>query len=254
MTRGVLALAVALTLLTGCASSARKEEREKESGYHYKMGMAHLEDQNLQGALVEFRNARKITPKDVKVLFALGHTLFLIGETEAARETMERLLKLKPRHGEAINYLGNIYEREGRTADAIAAFKRASELESYLTPHFALHNLGRLYLNQGDRALAETYFQAALRRVPEYYPARADLAKMYLDGEEWDRAVDEWRRFVDLVPQVKEGNYFLGRAYLGRGNRAFAREALNRFVTEVDPENPLVPEARALLDELGVSP
>lgn len=248
--RSLPVLILVCVLLSGCATGAKRQQQQRDVEFHYRMGMAALQDNNVQGALVEFRSARDIAPKDVKVLFALGHALFVQGEYEEARKTMERILKIDPDNGETINYLGNVYERLGRTDDAIAAFQRAASLPSYLTPHYALHNLGRVYFMQGDTKRAEQAYLAALKRVPEYHPARVDLAKLYLDTKNWQRAVQEWVRLIDLLPDLYDARYYLAQAYVGMNEPMRARQELKLFLSSVEPENPLIPDAQALLSRL----
>ncbi len=249
--KGSLLLMVALALLlSGCATSAARKKADDKVAFHYRMGMAYLEDRDFQNGLVEFRQAEQIDPNQVKVLFAMGHSLFSQGNYTDAKVIMERLLAIEPDNGEAVNYLGNINEKLGDQDAAIAAFKRAAALPNYRTPHFSLSNLGRIYLLQGEKAQAEEAFLAALKRVPEYYPARADLARLYLDEGRWSDAADQWRMFLDLAPNLTEGHYYLARAYVGLNKPGLARAALQTFIDQAGPLHPLYPGAEALLGDL----
>jgi type IV pilus assembly protein PilF len=251
---GLLAGLLAVAFLTGCASEAKRAEQQSQVDYHYRLGMAYLEDDNLQGALVEFRAAAKENPDSSKVLFAMGHTDFKMGDYPEAQAAMEKVLKVDPENGEAVNYLGNIYEQEGRLDDAVAQFKKAVAIPNYTTPNFAYRNLARVYRNQGKDAEAEEALMAAIRRVPEYYPARADLAKIYMDTKRWGKAVDTWRALLDLMPNVQDAHYYLALSYVGQGDADNAKQELTLFLSAVGEEHPLAPEARALLKKLGGKP
>jgi len=100
-------------------------------------------------------------------------------------------------------------------------------------------------------AQAEQAFKSAIQRVPAYYPARADLAKLYLDDGRWAEAADQWRVYVDLVPKGIEAHYYLGLAYIGLGQQVKAGVALQRFIDAAGTDHPLTPEAEALLDDLA---
>ncbi len=238
-------------LLSGCASTSSIEARSSMVDYHYRLGMAHLEDNNFQAGLVEFRTARKIDPKSAKVLFAMGHTLFQQGEYAAAEEVMRELLDIHPNDGKTLNYLGTIYERQGRLDDAVDAFQQALSKDDYVTPQFPLSNLARIYIRQGKKSQAVEVLTSATRKVPEYFPARADLARLYMDMGEWQKAADQWQAFMDLRPDMLEARYYLGRAYMGLKQNDNARTELQKFLLKADQSNPLVAEANALLDVLN---
>jgi len=251
--RAILPLVAMLGMLAGCATSHHKPS-DQGLDYHYRMGMAHLQDHQLQDALIQFRAAQRVDGKSEKVLYALGHTYFEQGNYEAARTAMEQILTRNAENGEALNYLGKIHIKRGDTDRAIEAFERAAALPDYRTPHLALHNLGQIHQMAGRYDQAEKAYLDAIHRVPEYYPARADLAKMYLDQKRWNEAAEQWRIFVDLVPNLFEGQYYLGRAYLGVGKTELARRALFSFVSKAGPDHPLMPDAQALLGDLHDTP
>jgi len=251
---GAALAACVLLLAAGCATEAKRAEQKGNVDYHYSLGMAALEDNNLQGALVEFRAARKLDRDDPKVLFALGHTAFRLEDYAGAEQAMLGVLKIKPDDGDAINYLGNIYEQQGRLDEAVAQFKKAIAAPTYATPNFAYRNLARVYLTQGRTADAETALAAAIRRVPEYYPARADLAKIYMDTQRWSQAVEAWRALLDLIPDLEDAHYYLAESYVGLGDTDNARRELTTFLATVGAEHPLAKDARNLLKKLGGTP
>lgn len=248
---GAALAACVLLLAAGCATEAKRAEQKGNVDYHYSLGMAALEDNNLQGALVEFRAARKLDRDDPKVLFALGHTAFRLEDYAGAEQAMLGVLKIKPDDGDAINYLGNIYEQQGRLDEAVAQFKKAIAAPTYATPNFAYRNLARVELKLDHPDEAETALKAALLRVPEYFPARADLAKLYMDRKRWAEAVETWRALLDLSPAVADAHYYLALSYLGQADADNARRELTAFLAAVDDEHPLAAEARSLLGRLG---
>jgi type IV pilus assembly protein PilF len=247
--RSACVLGALLLLASGCASD--NEERESQVDYHYRLGMAHLQDNNPQGALVQFREALKEDKNSPKANFAMGHAYFLLDDAPNAEKAMKRVLKIQPDDGEAINYLGNIYEKEGRLDDAVATFRKAADSPSYMTPHFAYRNLARVYRALGRNDDAEVALVTAVKRVPEYFPARADLAKLFMDEGRWDDAIKEWTTLLDLAPEVADAHFYLGRAYLGKGDAVNARQEIAAFVLQAEKGHPLLPEAKGLLQKLG---
>ncbi|MDH4228240.1 MAG: tetratricopeptide repeat protein [Nitrospirota bacterium] len=248
---GLLTAAVLTApVLTGCGGG--KEHRADQVSYHYSLGRASLQDRNYQAALLEFYKSLDINADDTRTLYAVGHTFFLLQDYPKSMEYMQHVLRLDPGNGDAINYLGNIYEKLGRDTDAVAMFEKAAALRTYATPHFALHNMARIYLKRGDTKKAESLLQDVLRRVPEYAPGIADLGRLYLDQHRWDKAIVQWDVFVKVAPAVPEGHYFLAEAYTGQGNNPAAVLALNEFFHLAEDSHPLYPDANALRARLGM--
>jgi Tfp pilus assembly protein PilF len=246
----LLATALAAApILSGCATN--HEDLDAQVDYHYRLGMAHLQDNNPQAALVQFREAVKVDKNSTKAQFALGHAFFLLDDTDSAEAAMKRVVKIEPENGEAINYLGNIYEREGHPEKALAAFKQATLSTTYLTPHFAYRNMARVHRALKMEEAAEADLKTALKRVPEYYPARADLGKLYMDQGRWDEAVKEWSTLLDLNPEINDAHFYLAQTYLGGGDAEQARREAATFVLQADKGNQLLIEAQAMLQKLG---
>jgi len=120
-----------------------------------------------------------------------------------------------------------------------------------MTPHFAYRNLGRVYRALKEDALAEEALRTAVKRVPEYFPARADLAKLYMDQSRWDEAIKEWKTLLDFAPEVADAHFYLGQAYLGNGDAVDAKQEIAAFVLQAEKGHPLLPQAKDLLKKLG---
>src|SRR5262249_46589351 len=86
---------------------------------------------------------------------------------------------------QARQLLGQAYLGKYRTAEAIAQFQRAIELN----PKMALNHyfLGRAYAAQGDKASAQRSYQQALALDPGMTPAKRELAA--ISGQQTDEKV-----------------------------------------------------------------
>ncbi len=73
----------------------------------------------------------------------------------------------------SFNSLGILLKRAGKTEDAIATYKKASDISpEYPVPYY---NLGILYRDAGNKELASTYFTKALQVAPDFIQARNEL-------------------------------------------------------------------------------
>ena len=138
----------------------------------------------------------------------LGNALEVIGQIPAAQTEYEEALRLHPRDNAEVQYnLGNVYQQEGRWAEAVAhageavrlvpanaearsslgtALARAGRLPEALEqfqaaaqldparPEFQ-NNLGSAWFYLGHRAEAAAAYREALRLDPGYADARAAL-------------------------------------------------------------------------------
>ncbi len=137
---------------------------------------------------------------------------------QQAADALTTALKLDPRLAAAHLNLGWLLNREGKTADAIKHFERASELTP--TDCRALDQLGAAYVAIDRAADAETVL----------------------------------RRAVALSPNDPEILMHLGRALMENGKAAEAREYLQKF-KKVAPERVRGPwRQAAMIESAGLSP
>ena len=107
-------------LFAGCAHQVDRKQAEA----HYKLGYSFLIDQQIQPAFVEFQKAIELDPKDRDSRYALAHIYFLQQNFGEAERELKRVLKIDDRYPEAWNYLGKVYDEQGRTDLALQHFDR----------------------------------------------------------------------------------------------------------------------------------
>jgi len=106
-------------------------------------------------------------------------------EYTAAIPHVERALALQPDYPDALLARGIIAERDNRTDDAIAAYRRAIELVPF---HGAVVNLGAIYQKSGRRAEAEKLYLDGLAADPTNRDLRNNLATLYVQSGRLDEA------------------------------------------------------------------
>jgi Flp pilus assembly protein TadD len=113
--------------------------------------------------LVEVTEAAPdVTTPHIDLAIAYGR----VNDLERAEASIERALKLNPRHPVGLNELGIIYRKTGRFSQARASYEKA--LEVYPNFHFARRNLAILcdvYLANPDCALE--HYQLYTQAVPD---------------------------------------------------------------------------------------
>ncbi len=94
------------------------------------------------------------------------------------------------------------------------------------TPAERIFNEGVVALKAGDMAAAKTEFLAALEKNEKMAPARAALAGVYLHEKEYQAALVEIKRYMELEPGNPNGFFMLYDAHNALGNQEEADAAL----------------------------
>jgi tetratricopeptide (TPR) repeat protein len=97
------------------------------------------------------------------------------------------------------------------------------------------YNEGVLALNAEDLATAKAKFTEVLAKNPEYGQAYGGLARVHWKEEDWQGALDNGLKSVELNPEDTEINQVLYAAYSGLGQKDEADEVLKKMQA-ADPE------------------
>jgi type IV pilus assembly protein PilF len=245
-----LATLVFLTgiLLAGC-STMSSTQKIKTGQAHYKLGISYLNDNQMQLAYIEFQKAVEINPKDKDSYYGLGHVYFTQGKFEEAGEEFKKAIRLDSNFSEAHNYLGTVYERMSQNDEAIKEYKKALENVQYITPHFARHNLGMIYLNAGDFKAAIQQFKEAISVAPDYALAYNGLGQAYYRDGQYKEAVEALNGALKIVPDYPEVHFYLGQTYIKTGSSLQAKQEFERVI-RLAPDSELAKKAKQNLDLL----
>ncbi len=123
------------------------------------LGMLYQELGYLDRAEAEFLKAAQDTGYKTRELpyFNLARLYFLQDRIEDAYENVQRAIQIKARFGMAHNLKGQIFEKRGNIAEAVAAYEQAVDI----VPDDLLfnYNLAVAYFNANDDERAEKTFQ-----------------------------------------------------------------------------------------------
>lgn len=134
-----------------------------------------------------------------------------------------------------LSYLeGLAWEREGRLDNALDAYEKAvsEEPDNVL----ALGSLARAYLRLRMPEKAEAAFRRLLRRDPQDYRSRNNLALLLRMRGQEDEAMRQLQEVVKAAPRYASGWINLGLGQARRGQMERAEASLKRAV-ELDSEN-----------------
>lgn len=216
----------------------------------------HLADAyvNLAGAELERkRTADALRWIDALLTFQPRHPQGLAARARILKEAerlpealaaAEAAVEAAPEYADAHYALGSVLREMGRPEAALAAYAKAAQLPGTKVED-ALIGQATLYMEQGDKAHSEAFFQRTVERFPQSVSAWynwADLHRFTPDDPLIPQLTALLEAEAELLPKDRTLLHFaLGKAYLDAGDpeRAFAHlhqgNTLKRQTFTYDP-------------------
>ena len=186
-----------------------------------------LAGQQWGAALEVYLTALSIDPRPARPYGGIGLICQELGTTEVGVEFVRRGLQLHPSDAELHYFLGSLYEYLSQPLAAIESYRTALELGSAeTTPARYWLRLGLAQLAAGQAAEAESSFQTALEREPEFAEAHFRLGKVRFRDGQYADAEELFERAVRLDPSLAEAYYSWGLACIRTGNLQKGRAIL----------------------------
>lgn len=140
----------------------------------------------------------KKNPRRADAWFSLGQLHTMLGELKPAAQAFKRAIQLSPEVVDGYVNLGNTYLRLDRLGQAIETYRNGLKQQP---EHPLLHfNLGVALSRSGDLPASITSYQTAIRLHPTYAQAYFSLGNAYRDAEQIDEAESAYRKAVALEP------------------------------------------------------
>jgi tetratricopeptide (TPR) repeat protein len=152
-------------------------------------------------------------------------------------------VEIKPDYTPAKNNMGTAYLAQKKWDDAISCFKEITGDLLYATPHYPLSNLGWAYYNKKEYRLAEKYYQEALKIEPGFAIALRGLGKTYITTGKIPEAVAVFEKATRNSPRFAELYFDLADAYRITNDYKKALDAYKKVI-ELAPDSPLAVEAQ----------
>ena len=130
--------------------------------------------------------------------------------------------------------LGVVYEKQGRTAEAMQEYRQALAINPQRA--HTHNNIADLLDEAGQPAAALTEYQTALRLDPMTVETQLNLGSLLVELQRFDEAAQYFRHAAELRPADARPHYELGKSLLKQGRDAAAIEEF-RTALQRDPEN-----------------
>jgi Flp pilus assembly protein TadD len=167
----------------------------------------------------------------------LGIALRHQGRTGEALAALRKATELDPRRAMGFSNLGLVLSELGRSDEANAAWRKVTELDAEGDGAAGYHSLGLALDSLGRSEEAVAAYRRTIELDPRATGVRYNLGiALYLLGK-WEEAVAAYRRAIELQPNwaPPHGGLGFALAHLGRPGEALA--AYRRAI-ELDPDAP----------------
>ena len=233
-----------------CFSNAVELDPERFEWVYY---LAHVDrgSGRAEQAIAGFERALELRSDDVAAWVWLGNTLFQSAAYERSRAAFEKAVELHGESAAAQLGLGRVALAERRYEDAVEALTATLDLLPGAT--IAHYPLAQAYRGLGNVERARQHLE--LRGETEAYPhdplmdeirtrfgspsALTERGGNAFAQGDFVNAVAEFRKVVELAPQVAMSHANLAAALFHLGDQAAATTAFERGL-ELDPADPVV--------------
>lgn len=206
-----------------------------------------------EDALMQAAKAVDLAPQAVGPRMVLYSTHVARGDLEAAKTVLEEARVIAPRNLNVLEQLGYVADQQGDPESAIAAWEQIVEIDAGKADVWA--RLGDLYAGIGKSAKSE----AAYERVGELDPEGAhrvffNIGALIMNrasrtDEQSRKAIDAFRKAIQLKADYAEAHKQLAFALLGTGDRGGARKELLAYVQHA-PDAPDAEQMKNLAEAL----
>jgi tetratricopeptide (TPR) repeat protein len=199
---------------------------------HFERGKKYLNQDKLDEAIAEFKEAIRINPNYACAYCRLGATYSAKRELDSAIAAYEKAIEMKPGCADVHYCLGNAYKHERMLDDAIVAYREAIRLKpDHANAH---HFLGHVYFDGDmlDEAIAE--WRETIELTPDDARLYKDLRSAYFKAGRLDELIEEAKRRLETDASDARVHYLLALALAEKWETEQAVESFRKAI-ELDP-------------------
>jgi Flp pilus assembly protein TadD/2-polyprenyl-3-methyl-5-hydroxy-6-metoxy-1,4-benzoquinol methylase len=158
-----------------------------------------LRSNQLKLALESINNAIYLSPENSAYLFTRGSILFEAGTFDEAENSLRKAIELNPQLDSALDLLGTTLLTLEKNAEAIAFYRKASELASDNKDY--LSHLSYALLLNGEYELARREAEKVIALDRNYIEAHINLARIFSITGQLQLAADSYDNALLIEPK-----------------------------------------------------
>lgn len=202
-TRNILPifLTVSLLLISGCKGRKNQQATPEEISTTKNVGMAYLEENQLDKAEAEFLKLIKMSPEDAGAYANLGLVYLRMANYEEAEKWLKKAMKISPDDPDIRLILAKVYEMSSRPEEAITVLEES--LKTSPGHVKTLYSLAELYSSLKNDQAAEKqllYTRLMAEKAPANIVPRLNLTDLYIQAHETDSALKQLEEMQQIFP------------------------------------------------------
>ncbi len=195
---------------------------------HLAIGRIHLDAARYDKARDHLERAAALNPDSVDVWTNLGSLEGAVGNHAAALRDFERALSILPDSVFALTGAGREQGKLGQSAKAEHSLRRALEIDPRDAE--AANQLGLILAAQDRLEEAARCFERSIASDRAHAGAINNLGVVYMRMQKPREAIAAFRYGIQVAPDEEMFYLNLARAYVATGDRAKARDVLDKFL------------------------
>jgi tetratricopeptide (TPR) repeat protein len=192
-----------------------------------------------------FAKTAAASPHSARAQLNIGNVARRNGRTEDAIAAYKRSLEIDPDYPDAMSNLAGIYGAQGRFDDALPLVERALEIAP--DDVTLLNNLGSIYFEQRRFAEAAQLFERVLSLDSRNLIAHFNLGLIQYRARDYDSARSHFERVAGAGAQLDLSYYYLALLEQASGNVAAAKRHARTFLSVHKQNDPYRQRAQAIL-------
>ncbi len=183
MSRATL-LVLPLLLLAGCVTSTTSDRTVDNKGAakaNVDLGVAYMQQNNLQTAKDKLDRAEKQDPKNPEVYWAKASLYERMNMPKDADRSYHKAMDLAPANSNIVNTYAVFLCRQGEIDRALPLFDKVIADKLYQTPYAAAANAGMCLRDQKRAADAKRYFERAVEMGPGFSDGVVGLGDLQIN-------------------------------------------------------------------------
>jgi tetratricopeptide (TPR) repeat protein len=218
------------------------------------LGRLQAASDDSSAATRSYSRAAGLDPSLKGVHLQIGKLLADEGRVEEATAELEKERDLQPDDTATLRALASLYTQVEKKPEAIAFYERITA-PADASPDL-LTRLGALYRETGQSKKAEEIYQRIAVANPKdsdqmyYKMGRSIMDQKSITEADRRRAVEAFRKAIEVNPKNALAHRELGYALLGLGDLPGAKTHLKEFLA-LKPDDKDAGEVRAMLKDLG---
>src|SRR5438132_8595875 len=199
------------------------------------LGRLYRLNNDLQKAENEFKTAVKLQPDSEEAVTTLAYLYNEEGDTARATQVLSAIPEAG-RSAKLYSALGYTYEQQKQYKNAIAAYRRAIELDRDNLD--AIRGLAQNLMNDGQTEAALEQYKVIADANPEDAQTYVRIAEIYRKQGKFDLALENLKKAQSMVPDSIDVPYNLARVYQAQGRYDDAAQILQDLLKKTEkPDN-----------------